>query len=534
MSKEKNLSLEDINKQKALLEINEKLMLEKAFTSTDPEAIMKAQGYLAELQKRNTDHKSYIFDPQALFHGLGYKDKPISLTYTILRQMAQSPIINSIIGTRQDQVSAFATPTDDIRDPGWTIRKKRKLFQPKKEMTKQEQYKATAIADFIMNCGIEGEKWKKETYEDFDRMTTKDSLELDQLTFEIQRNRKGQPIGFFATDGGTYRLADTYDDDEAAESAKNKEDLVNGHYPSYVQIYTGQVWNKFYPWELCFGIRNKSTNVLQNGYGKSELEILIKIVTYLLYTDTYNGLFFSQGSNPKGMARTKGMNQSKLMEFRQQWAQQVAGIGNVHKTLVVDADSFEWIDMQKTNKEMEFSKFQEYLIKVGCAVYKIHPSEVMDLKEVPAGMFGGGNVQQKLDFSKEKGLIPLLKFKAAKINKYLVSEIDEEYEFIHTGVQPEDIDKILEADIKKLINAGMSMQDFFKKYSDREFDPKNDMILNQIFLQYKQMEQYGSQDSNQAVDEQTDETQKANDNPMMDDLNKFIKDELMSNEKIVV
>lgn len=37
----------------------------------------------------------------------------------------------------------------------------------------------------------------------------------------------------------------------------------------------------FYPWELGYGVRNKTTNVLRNGYGCSELETLIEIVTWI-------------------------------------------------------------------------------------------------------------------------------------------------------------------------------------------------------------------------------------------------------------
>ena len=59
----------------------------------------------------------------------------------------------------------------------------------------------------------------------------------------------------------------------------------------------------FFPWELTFGIRNKSSDIFTNGYGVSELEDMVQIVTWLLFGMQYNSNFFSQGSNTKGLKK---------------------------------------------------------------------------------------------------------------------------------------------------------------------------------------------------------------------------------------
>jgi hypothetical protein len=111
-----------------------------------------------------------------------------------------------------------------------------------------------------------------------------------------------------------------------------------------------------------------------------------------------------------------------------------------------------------------------------------------------------------LRHSTEKGLEPFLKFWARKFSKYLVSPLTGgKYEFMFTGLEPDDEEAILDKDIKILTNGGMSVQDFFLKYSQKELDMAKDILLNQILLQYKQIQQQGGQESNQAVDQMSGE-----------------------------
>ena len=51
----------------------------------------------------------------------------------------------------------------------------------------------------------------------------------------------------------------------------------------------------------------------------------------------------------------------------------------------------------------------------------------------------------------------------------------------------------------------VSMQDMFRKYSGREFDEENDIILNPTYLQFKQMSMFGGGGMNDMVDEETGE-----------------------------
>ncbi len=82
---------------------------------------------------------------------------------------------------------------------------------------------------------------------------------------------------------------------------------------------------------------------------------------------------------------------------------------NSHKMPILDAESFEYIDFSKNSRDMEFYKFLEYLIKLLCALYTISPEEIgFPLEGAGHGGMGKGDGKEEKDYSKDKGLHPLL------------------------------------------------------------------------------------------------------------------------------
>jgi len=481
MSKPISKELEEIIEFKQQIDVEAQLIIQKALNSNDPNAIIKANNIITQLEKTKDGYKSYIFDPWQFNQQLGYKYKPENLTYRHLRNMARTPVGRSVIGTRIDQICRFGQPQTDEQAVGWMIRKKRGLFDnKKKELTKEEQYRIEDITEFILHAGVLEDKWGRVSFDQFLRMTMKDSLELDQMTYEIRRTRNGKLYSFMPTDGATYRLSDNFTQKE------EKRVKINGYFPTYVQIYETQVVSEFYPWELCFEMRNRTTDILQNGYSISELEDLVKIVTWMLYGDSYNGMFFSQGSSPKGILKVSGnIDTQKLAQFRQQWQTMMSGVSNSHKTPIIESDKMEWIDLQKNNRDMEFKEWNQYLRGMFCAVYKIDPSEIGFPYTGGKGgsLFGEQGQKQRTDFSKEKGLKPLLKFRQYDITKYLVSELDPAYEFVFTGLDPEDEQQSVDLDVKRIQN-WMTVNEIREK---RNLPPieGGDVVLSSVMLQYK-------------------------------------------------
>lgn len=488
--------LDAIDLANAKLRVKKMRTIEKAIHSDSPDDILRAQRALSNIQARDEQTigpKAYFIDPLEFNSNLGYKDKSFSLTYTTLKRMSKTPIINSIIKTRKNQVADFAEPQENKYQTGFVIRKKPKGGTEQK-MDNKDKKIAFAITDFLLKGGNVGE-WEHDDFDTFIRKIVEDSLTYDQMTFEIMRNRRGQVESFIATDAATFRMANSYfaKNYDTAYFKKDKglwgidkEDYgpkIKGYYPAYVQVYQNIKVGEFYPWELCFGVRNPSTSIFANGYGCSELEELINVVTSMLWGDEYNRRFFSQGSAPKGMLRVKGtVNEAALQQFKQQWQSMITGVMQAWKTPVVNQD-VEWIDLQKNNRDMEYTAWMEYLIKIACAIYNIDPVEIgWDISRSSGG--GGlfeGSQEQRLQHSKDKGLYPLLKFLQRKINKYIIEQIHPDFELVFMGLNGMTIEQELEMDIKK-VQRFATINEIREKYEMKPLDD-GDIIESTVYMQ---------------------------------------------------
>lgn len=486
---------------------------ESQLMSPNIEDVMKANMYADSMRGSKNHIKSVFFDPNSASDGAGYKATKGGATFYTLQKMGDISIIKAIINTRVEQVQNFLKFSTDEQKEGFQIRKKRSIFdEDTTDLSDDEKRKAEEIVEFLENGGL-NDKWETtDNFQDFVRKIVRDSLTIDQLTFECVRDRSFNLRKFKAVDAAMIRLLDTADPRfaQAFEQYRWK-----GYLPRYAMVWNNQILRNpttdqlimYYPWELGYGIRNKSTNILQNGYGTSELETLIEIMTWILWGMQYNGNFFKQGSQPKGFINIKGGNidNSTLNEFRQAWTQTMRGVQNSHKVPVIQGIDLEWIDLQHGNRDMEFNEWLRFLFILTCSVYRIDPSELGFNFQEQARMFGQEGQKARLEHSKNKGLKPLIIFLQNIINKYLVSELAEDYEFVFTGVEVEDEEKQVKLDGEKLSNGMVSLEDMFQKYSGRDFDPNKDTILNQVYQTAQQSKMMGGEWMNSFVDGQDNE-----------------------------
>lgn len=502
--------------------------LQASLSSDDVEKAIEAGLYIEKQRIRSTEaNKSIFFLPDSIaYSGRGYKETLNRVSMQTLQRMGNLYCVKNIITTRIEQITRFLKFSTDEQKEGYTIRKKRSLFEStedKGEMTKAEMKRVEEIVEFLEHGG-KTDKWEMpDSFVTFVRKIMQDSLSIDQLAFEITRTRGQEIDKFKAVDGSMIRFLDSVDPDYAHEFERYR---YRGYLPKYCQVFDQQiVFNKqlneyvlYYPWELGFGIRNIGTDIWNNGYGRSELETLVEIVTYILNGVQYNGNFFKNGSNPKGFVKMNGpnANQTQLNDFKQKWRQMLTGTENAHKIPIFAGLDIEWVDLQKGNRDMEFDNWTKFLIVMLCSVYRIDPSELGFQFKDAANLFGQQGQKERLDHSKQKGLYPLLIFLQDIINKFLISELDEDMEFAFTGIEVEDEEKQVKLDADKLSAGMVAMQDMFKKYSGRDFDPEKDIILNQVYQTQKQSQMFGGDTMNGIVDDETGEPEAGIPNPFED------------------
>jgi hypothetical protein len=345
----------------------------------------------------------------------------------------------------------------DLQNDEYSIGYKIRLKDKKKQPNYQTDKRCDEIVAFLNDGGFGGPKWGRDDFEDFISKMVRNSLTYDQYTFEIMEDRKGRPQEFIATDAATFRIA-TFDEERNNEHIVIKPDPLTGQKcrPNFVQVYNSKIETEFYPWEMAWGIRRPRTDLNIFGYGFSELEELVNVITGMLWSDEYNRRFFSQGTAPKGILRISGNNigDDKLKEFKRQWQMQMSGVYNSWKTPIMESDKMDWIDLTKTNKDMEYSNWQEYLIKIHSALFLIDPSELgfnIANSQNASTVFESNN-ENRIKYSKDKGLTPILRNISKNINRYLINRIDSEYEFSFVGDDAITEETMLDRSIKQITN----------------------------------------------------------------------------------
>ena len=433
--------------------------------------------------------KSMFWDPFAVVEQLGYKERPSSISYGTLKAMTyRMPVVNAIIQNRINQVAAFASPQHNRHQLGFRV----SLRDSEAEPMPSDRKWIKEMEALLMRTGVTNNPRGRgpAPFEAFLRRAVRDTLVYDQMTFEIVPNRKGQPAEWYNVDASTIRLADS-------ARAYIEEDLDSA--TRYVQIYDGLIVNEYTHDELCFGVRNPQSDIKLHGYGTSELEMLITVITALLFAWQYNQNFFTQGSAQKGILNFKGtIPEQQMRAFRRHWYQMLAGVENAWRTPITNADEIQWVSMQNTNRDMEFNAWMDFQIKVACAMYSMDPIE-LNFKYGNVGqkaaMQDAGN-KEKITESKERGLRPLLRFLANCINSYIVWPINENFEFQFVG-----LDALTRQDVADLNQKrGKTSVTVNELRAEDDLPPieGGDIILDPVFMQAKQMAAGAAQQGQEA------------------------------------
>jgi hypothetical protein len=260
-------------------------------------------------------------------------------------------------------------------------------------------------------------------------------LIFDQACFEIVKNRKGQVTNFIPLDATTIKKAPL-----------SKEEINAGRRDPkgirYVQVINNKVVAEYKQDELCFGIRRPHTDIHSNGLGHSELLELYGVLNNLFNAETYNAANFTNGINANGIIAIKSkMNPKLFRSFRREFYQMLNGVGNAKRTPLIQLDPDEKedissVNLQPSNREMEYNNWVNYLIKVACSIYQIDPAEigfVFGTESQSSSLFGTDPSARVL-MGKEKGLRPLIRSLQSWINRYIIDQIDDRYKLVFTGL----------------------------------------------------------------------------------------------------
>ena len=379
--------------------------------------------------------QSLWLDDQGLSVVGEYRERPSGFSFDAMRAMvAQTPVLNAVLFTRIRQVSRFCRVQDGGRGPGFKIALKDKDAHPNEEQKKS----IILLQDFFLNSGWESKprarlRLRRDDFASFMAKLTRDSLTLDSTPIETEwkRDKALGLDGMYAVDGATIRLC--------TERGYQGDDEIFA-----IQLVDGRIRSAYTYDDLIYVPRNPVTDVQNGGYGLSETELLIRVVTGFLNAFTYNTKYFDSNQIPKGLLHLSGNYDEKdIAAFKRYWNAMVKGINNAWSLPVMvskDQDSraaFENFGVEVN--EIMFAKWMTFLTSIICAIYGIAPDEI-NFESFSAGTssLSGSDTEEKLSNSKDKGLRPLLAYFENLFSDFIVAEFSDQYVFRWTGLDEED------------------------------------------------------------------------------------------------
>lgn len=360
-----------------------------------------------------------------------YYERPGAFGFDMMRSMVdQVPILSAVVLTRQRQVKRFCRVQESGKGPGFSIKPK----DPSAKLGPAEQQSIQLLEGFFTNCGWESNprermRLKRDNFSGFMAKMIRDSLTLDSAPIETEwkRNRNLGLDGFYAVDGASIRLC-------AEDGYRGDDELFA------LQVVQGNIRAAYTYDDLIYIPRNPRTDVMVGGYGMSEVELLVKVVTGFLNAMTYNLKYFDSNAIPKGMLHLSGSySDQDITSFKRYWNAMVKGINNAWAMpVMVSKDQESKAAFEKFGVDVDeimFAKWMTFLTSIICAIYGIAPDEI-NFESFTAGTssLSGSDTEEKLINSKDKGLRPLLAHFEDVFSDYIVSGFSDKYVFRWTGL----------------------------------------------------------------------------------------------------
>jgi len=222
----------------------------------------------------------------------------------------------------------------------------------------------------------------------------------------------------------------------------------------------------------------------------------------------YNRKMFTQGSATKGILNFKGTIPDKhLQSFRRQWYAMVSGVANAWRTPITNAEELQWINMQMSNRDMEYSAWIDFLIKIACARYSVATEEV-NFSYGNTGQsqaMGQAPIEDKLKASRDLGLRPLIRWLFAQLSRNFLQRINPDFEVIAVGMGEKGEEAEAEL-LGKQLKAYLTVDEARARV---ELDPlpdgKGECLLDPTWLQFSQGKEAMEQEQDEGGEGQAED-----------------------------
>lgn len=369
---------------------------------------------------------------------------------TLRAVAAKAWIINCCITHISRKIKPFFKPVTSRNERGFIIHKKYET-----QISKKIDKEAEKIRDFICATG-NYEDPSRDDFVKFGIKLLRDELTLDQIATEIQYNKKGEPVAFFAVDAATIERV-----------IPEKEDETNFR---YLQIVDGMPAAGYTNENMIFDFENPRTDIYHSMYGYSLVEQAVDLITSEINTFIYNAGNFTENRLPKGMLLLNDDANSDVIDEMEDYIAEIMSGGplNQWRIPIIPSGSkeakLEWKAIN-TNREMEFQAWLDYLSSGVMALFGCSADELGIQSQKSQAMFENGG-SDRMAAAKSSLLGDILVFFESYMNK-IIAKINSEYVLEFVGYEKDNPNTVADLDEKEV----RTWKSINEKRAEKGLDP---------------------------------------------------------------
>jgi HK97 family phage portal protein len=260
------------------------------------------------------------------------------------------------------------------------------------------------LEEFFKNLGGRGIGYRR-----FMDRLVEDLMVLDAITLEKQGSRGGKLANLVPIDAATIRIRV----DESGATPEPPE-------TAYVQVIRGTTTAEFTDDEMIYGMMNARND---SPYGLAPLESLMIIVSSSLKSGMYNLAYLTDGNIPEGIYQVpESWQPDQIKQFQEYFDALMAGDETMTSRLkfLAGGAGAGYIPTKKRD-EMAFKEFNDWLMKITCALFEVQPIEIGFAPQ--HGLGGKGFAEGQQHTADNKGLLPLALFIEEMFTKVIQEDL---------------------------------------------------------------------------------------------------------------
>ena len=372
------------------------------------------------LSETGMAHNTYGGYPKGYGGPRGFKG---TLSFAMLRQVAwRSSVLAAILSTRLHQVTRYSKAGSRARKNDVSFKVVHKRHNDPKfqvpEKFKIMAYEAERMLERPWRIyWDEGTVFKdvEPTFAGFLSKVTEDYLIINRPCVELGLDGQRIPRAFGAIDGANViptfkamRWLQSRDKDLPADfqsnwrawsrllqTASDKYKVDLDERTEYIYMLDGKPAVGFRHDEIIVAPFAPTSDVHSTGYPKSLTERAIFILLAEIMAMSANSRYFEVGSMAESLIAIKGSyDDAHIKEIQTIFQNNMSGVPGMFRVPLLAlpaADDVNVIPIKQNHKDMLFDIYVQKLTNLGCAIFRMHPSEI---NEAPRAGDGAGALQQ--------------------------------------------------------------------------------------------------------------------------------------------